>query len=75
MKLLPEFPPSGPVRQNRKCEVWFSQNERHQIDTRDHLGEILLDLMRIVMDGDKHEFDNEKLGAHIAAKIWHYKKP
>ena len=57
--------------------MWFvvSHNERHQIDTRNHLGDILLDLMRIAMDGNQQEFHNEKLGEHVAAEIYHYKKP
>ena len=46
-----------------------------KIDTWNHLGDIVFDLMRIAMDGNQHEFDNEKLGEHIAAEIWHYKKP
>ena len=46
-----------------------------KIYTRNHFEDILLHLMRIAMDGDQHEFDNEKLGEDIAAEIWHYKKP
>ena len=43
-------------------------------DSRNRLGDILLDLMLIAMYGDEHEFDYEKLGEHVAAEIWHYKK-
>ena len=43
-------------------------------DTRNRLGDILLDFMLIAMYGDEHEFDYEKLGEHVAAEIWHYKK-
>ena len=45
-----------------------------KIDRRNHLGDILLDLMRIAMDGDQQEFDNDKVGEHVAAEIWHWKK-
>ena len=38
------------------------------------LGDILLDLMLIAMYGDEHESDYEKLGKHVAAETWHYKK-
>ena len=51
-----------------------SHNERHQIDAQNHLGDILLDLMRIAMDGDQQEFDNEKLGEHVSDEIYHNKK-
>ena len=43
-------------------------------DTRNRLGDILLDFMLIAMYGDEHESEYEKLGEHVAAEIWNYKK-
>jgi len=67
--------PCGATKIKEKCERDFVTMNDIKIGTRNHLGDILLDLMRIAMDGDQHEFDNEKLGKHVAAEILHYKKP
>ena len=63
------------LRAKEKCERGFPTMNDIKIYTRNPLENILLHLMRIVMDGDQHEFDDEKLGEDIAAEIWHYKKP
>lgn len=57
-----------------ECERGFSTMNDIKTDTRNRLRDILLDLMLIAMYGDKHEFDYEKLGEHVADKIWGYKK-
>ena len=46
-----------------------------KIYTRNHLEDVLLHSMRIAIDGNQHEFENEKLSEDIAAEIWHYKRP
>ena len=57
-----------------ECERGFSKMNDIKTDTRNRLGDTLLDLMLIAMYGDEHEFDYETLGEHVAAEIWHYKK-
>ena len=61
--------PCGARKIKKKCERDFPTINYIKMDTRNHLGDIFLDLMRIAMDGDQHEFDNEKLGEHISAEI------
>ena len=58
-----------------ECERGFSTMNDIKTDTRNRLGDILLDLMPIAMYGDEHEFDYETLGGYVAKEIWHYKKP
>ena len=63
------------AKNKKKCDRDFPTMNNITIDTRNYLGDILLDLMRIAMDGDQQEFDNDKFGEHVAAEIWHCKKP
>ena len=57
-----------------ECERGFSTMNDIKTDTRNRLGNILIDLMLIAMYGDEHNFDYETLGAQVADEILHYKK-
>ena len=58
-----------------ESERGFSTMNDIKSDTRDRLGDILVDLMFIAMYGDSFEFDYDTLGAYVAKEIWKYKKP
>ena len=59
------------AKNKKKCDRDFPTMNNITIYTRNYLGDILLDLMRIAMDGDQQEFDNDKFGENVAAEIWH----
>ena len=57
-----------------ESERGFSTMNDIKTDTRNRLGNILIDMMLIAMYGDEHNFDYETLDAQVADEIWHYKK-
>ena len=58
-----------------ECDRGCSTMNGIKNDTRDRLGDILVDLMFIAIYGDSFEFDYDTLGAYVAKEIWKYKKP